>query len=84
MVGVLTGVFAYLLWEREPRNAHERGPGMTLYDLVSRRLGVTSHAEGEDSASELADAVGKAVGWTPRTPSAERPEAATADKKRLI
>lgn len=84
MFGVLTGVFAYVLWERDPRNAHERGPGMTLYDLVSRRLGVSSRGEGGDSASELAAAAGKAVGWAPRAPSAERPEAAAADQKRLI
>ncbi|WFC94045.1 hypothetical protein MBRA1_000673 [Malassezia brasiliensis] len=36
--GVATGIAAYAMWERDPRNAHDHGPGNRLWDLVQRRF----------------------------------------------
>lgn len=36
--GIATGAFAYILWERDPKNEQERPPGKTLQELVSRRV----------------------------------------------
>lgn len=42
MFGVATGIAAYAMWERDPRNAHDHGPGNRLWDLVQRRFQGTS------------------------------------------
>ncbi|KAK0550419.1 hypothetical protein OC861_005113 [Tilletia horrida] len=34
---VVTGVFAYAIWENDARNASQRPEGRKLYDLVKRR-----------------------------------------------
>ncbi|KDN52429.1 hypothetical protein K437DRAFT_266617 [Tilletiaria anomala UBC 951] len=35
--GMVTGAFAYYLWEKDPKNAAERPPGRSLHELASRR-----------------------------------------------
>ncbi len=37
MLGLATGVMAYVLWENDGRNAHERPTGRSLPELVRRR-----------------------------------------------
>lgn len=60
--GVATGIAAYIIWERDPRNAHDHGPGNTLGDLVARRLGLRSSASAPASA--------RAAQAAPSTPAA--------------
>lgn len=38
--GMATGIGAFFIWENDQRNAHDHGPGNTLLDLLSRRMGV--------------------------------------------
>lgn len=37
ILGLATGVMAYVLWENDGRNSHERPTGRTLPELVRRR-----------------------------------------------
>lgn len=36
IVGIATGVFAYYLWETDPKNAASRPVGRSLVDVTSR------------------------------------------------
>ncbi|CEH18013.1 Non-classical export protein 1 [Ceraceosorus bombacis] len=36
LVGVFTGLFAYYIYETDPRNAAQRPEGRRLWDLLSR------------------------------------------------
>lgn len=65
--GVVTGVAAYLIWENDPRNAHDHGPGNRLVDLIGRKLGyaapVRVPAIAQDlSLPTLSEAKGEAEG----------------------
>lgn len=58
MFGIATGIAAYAIWERDPRNAHDHGPGNRLWDLINRRLGLS---DGVQDAKHLSQTASKDV-----------------------
>lgn len=50
--GIATGIGAYYIYETDPRNAADHGPGNTLLDLISRRWGVANPLARTPATSE--------------------------------
>ena len=51
--GIATGIGAFFIWENDRRNAHDHGPGNTLLDLLSRRMGVDNYLRERENKLEI-------------------------------
>ncbi|WFD29766.1 hypothetical protein MSPP1_000778 [Malassezia sp. CBS 17886] len=80
--GAATGALAYMMWERDARNAAERPDGKRLRDLIGRRLGWEAPAAGRGAAAEAPGAPALRAAVDARAPA--HAPAHAAPPKRLI